>query len=166
MGLGRLYFLEAGQIALLSGDPWLEALANNNLAVVSWSEGDEERGNAEADRVIRAVTTIAEQAPPESVLLELVELARARSRSLRPLPASLDEGRQLPLLDREPRCCGTLNVLLRNLSTLGKIVKLDSLSAPWVTRRKVVESGLAVLQYEKHPLVVHSYGSSLVLAIE
>jgi hypothetical protein len=166
MGLGRLYFLEAAQIALLSGDLWLEALANNNLAVVSWSEGDEDRANAEAFRVVHAVGAIAREAPRESTLLDLVDLAAARAQSLSQLPPPLDKGRQLPLLERGPTCCGSLNVLIRNLEAFGKTIELGSLSPPWAIRRIVVESGLAVLQSHDHPLVFRHYGRTLVLALE
>lgn len=167
MGLGRLYFLEAAQVALLSGDLWLEALANNNLAVVSWREGDEHRGNAEAGRVLAAVERIVREAPTENILLDLVGLAQARAESLCPTPLQEDEHRRLLLPDQVPTCCGSLNVLIRNLETLGKAVDLGSLSpSPWENRRDVVESGLAVLRSGEHPLAVRHDGRTLLLVIE
>lgn len=165
--LARLYFLEAGQIALLSGDLWLEALANNNLAVVSWSEGDQGRANAEAERVLATVERIVREAPGEGVMLGLVDLARGRTQSLCPIPPQPNEGRQLPLSGRAPACCGSLNVLMRNLEVLGKAVDPGSSSPfPWATRREVVESGLAALRSEGHPLAVGHDGRTLVLALE
>jgi hypothetical protein len=166
LGLSRLYFLEAGQIALLSGDLWLEALANNNLAVVSWIEGNEDRVNAEVHRVVSTIERVARKAPPESVLLELVDLARARVESLCPELPPLEEDRQLPLLERRPTCCGTLNVFLHNLEVFGKAIEIDSLSAPWTIRHKVAKSRLAVLRSEGHPLVVRHGDRALVLALE
>lgn len=167
MGLARLYFLEAGQIALLSGDLWLEALANNNLAVVSWSENDEGRVNAEADRVLATVERMVRESPGESVVLDLVDLAQGRAELLCPIPPQLDDGRQLPLPGRAPACCGSLNVLIRNLEALGKAVELNSLSPPTsAIRREVEESGLAVLRSEGHPLAVRHDGRTLVLALE
>jgi tetratricopeptide (TPR) repeat protein len=166
LDLGRLYFLEAGQIALLSGDLWLQTLANNNLAIISWSEGDEDRANAEASRVVHTVEHIAQEMPPESALLDLVYLAQARAESLRPAPPSLDKGRELPLLERGQTCCGTLNVLLHNLEEFDKIRSVDSMSWLWATRRKIVNSGLAVLRSENHPLVVRHNRRTLVFAVE
>jgi hypothetical protein len=166
LDLGRLYFLEAGQIALLSGDLWLETLANNNLAVISSSEGDENRASAEANRVAVSVERITGQMPPESALLDLVNLARARAESLRSLFPQLDGTLPLPLLERRQMCCGTLNVLLRNLEEFGKISSVGSTSELWTTRKEMVNSGLAVLRSNAHPLVARHNGRTLLLAVE
>jgi hypothetical protein len=166
LDLSRLYFLEAGQIALLSGDLWLETLANNNLAVISWREGDDDKASAEANRVAISVERIAGQMPPESALLELLDLARARGESLRSAFPQVDETRHLPLLERRQVCCGTLNVLLRNLEEFGRISSLDSMSQLWTTRKEAVNSGLAVLHSAGHPLVAHHNGRTLLLAVE
>ncbi len=164
--LARLYFLEAAQIALLSGDLWLETLANNNLAVVSWSEGDKDRARAETNRVVGSVDRIARQIPPEGALLSLVDLARTRGESLRPTFSPGVGNRPLPLLSSAPVCCGSLNVLLRNLEELGRLGDVDSVSELWATRREFVQSGLAVLRSNAHPLVVRHDRLTLVLALE
>lgn len=166
MDLSRLYFLEAGQIALLSGDLWLETLANNNLAVISWSEGDDDRASAEANRAAISVERIAGQMPPESALLDLVDLARARGESLQSAFPQSGGTRPLRLLERRPMCCGTLNVLLRNLEQFGRVTSVDSMSQLWTTRKEMVNSGLAVLRSTAHPLVAHHNGRILLLAVE
>jgi tetratricopeptide (TPR) repeat protein len=166
LDLGRQYFLEARQIALLSGDLWLEALANNNLAVVSWSEGDERRANKEANPVAVTIESMARQIPPESALFGLVHFARARGESLRTTFPPVDGVRRLPLLERRQTCCGTLNVLLRNLEEFGSVRSADSMSHIWLTRKKIVNSGLAVLRSDAHPLVVHHNSRTLLFALE
>jgi hypothetical protein len=164
--LARLYFLEAGQIALLSGDLWLEALANNNLAVVSYVDGDKERANIEIDRVLVSVERLIGEIPTENDFFDLISLSRKRADFIQPTSSPLERNMQLPLLPQAPRCCGTLNVLLYNLEEFGKINEGGDISQFWLPRKKIVNSSLGVLQSTSHPLVVYHDGRIFVLTVE
>ena len=166
LDLARLYFLEAGQISLLSGDRWLETLANNNLAIVAWNNGDDDAMNAEAERVLRVVDNIVRQMPPERSLVDLVALARARGESLRSVTPRVNNNSQLPLVDGKVGHCGTVNMLLRNLEELGRLGDSKPASTLWTTRQQAVGLQLAPRQSTEHPLAIRHNGVSLVLTVE
>ena len=166
LDLSRLFFLEVAQIALLSGDVWLECLANNNLAIISWTEGDYDRADAEAMRVANTVRMIAEGLPSETSFIELVNLARLRGESLGRKAKMSEDHNVLPLLEHAPRCCGSMNVLFQNLEEFGLLDVEGSVYEFWANRRTRVRSSLAVLRSETHPLVVRGHGRTLALALE
>jgi hypothetical protein len=167
LDLSRLFFLEVAQIALLSGDIWLECLANNNLAIISWTEGDYDRADAEAVRVANVLRMIAKGLPSETSFIELISLARARGESLGQKGKTTSETDPvLPLLENAPRCCGSMNVLFQNLEELGLLDVEGSVYEFWANRRTRVRSSLAVLRSESHPLVVRGHDRTLVLALE
>jgi hypothetical protein len=161
-----LFFLEVAQIALLSGDVWLECLANNNLAIISWTEGDYDRADAEAMRVANTVRMIAEGLPSETTFIELVNLARLRGESLGRKRKMSEDHNVLPLLEHAPRCCGSMNVLFQNLEEFGLLDVEGSVYEFWANRRTRVRSSLAVLRSETHPLLVRGHGRTFALALE
>jgi len=166
LDLSRLFFLEVAQIALLSGDVWLECLANNNLAIISWTEGDYDRADAEAMRVANTVRMIAEGLPSETSFIELVNLARLRGESLGRKGKMSEDHSVLPLLEHVPRCCGSMNVLFQNLEEFGLLDVEGSVYEFWANRRTRVRSSLAVLRSQTHPLLVRGNGRTFALALE
>jgi hypothetical protein len=165
LDLARSYFLDAGQIALLSGDTWIEMLIHHNLAILSLIEGkdDDKRGGVLLEQ---AVASLISEMPEETAMIDLVVGARARAEALLPVSVLNSARAPLPLLQRIPVCCGSLNVLLYNLERMGRAQDIMSKWPLWAARRRALEVGLAVLRSADHPLVVHHRGWDSILAME
>jgi hypothetical protein len=165
LDLARSYFLDAGQIALLSGDAWIEMLIHHNLAILSLIDGKDD-DKREVVLVEQAVASLISEMPEETAMIDLVVGARARAEALLPVSVLNSVRAPLPLLQRIPVSCGTLNVLLYNLEGMGQAQDIMSKWPLWAARRRTLEVGLAVLRSADHPLVVHHRGWDSILAME